>query len=350
MYARVDAWYGGSIVASDLPFTAGQVTVNPGRGVKRTLDLEIADVSLWDTLEPIGTELRAYRGIRYPDGTPEIVPLGIFGIDQDSMDVSPQGTISIKSAPDRWARIQRARLETPITSQSGSLQSAEILRLVTGAISGLTVLNTATSSATVKPLIWDRDRETPIIDMLVAIAADAYFDNTGQFVLRNWPLLSAPPVWTVDASASGVLLSGTRSRDRTRTYNVVIIQAASIDGLAPFAPVVAADNDMTSATYVGGPMGRVPYFWSSPLITSTGQAATVAATMLNTVKGQAAQMQLTSVVNPALDRGDVIWVTTLTGVVELHMIDALTIPLTPDGVQNVTTRSSRPDGDVPPTE
>lgn len=349
MYARLDVWYDGNLLASDLEILDGQVTVHPGAGVRRTLDVTVADVGWWDTLEPVGTELRPYRGIRYPSGAVEAVPLGVFIVDQHAMSVAPGGGITIRSAPDRWSKVQKARFEIPEASTSGSLAADEAARLITEATdTGAT--NTASSTATVGALVYERDREQIVNRLLAAAAAEAFHDWDGELVVQDVPLLGQVPAWTVDASESGVLLGGNRSRDRSRTYNVVVVTSDTVDGQTPPAPVVVEDDDPTSITYTGGPMGRVPYFWNSPVQLTTGQAQGAGRAILNRVKGTNAQLDLDAVAHPGLDRGDVIEVVTVGGTVERHLVASLTVPLTVGGVQSIGTQSSRPDGDVPSGE
>lgn len=346
----LDAYYDGLPLYTDLPITGGTVTVNGGTGVRRTLDVTIADVGLWDSLDVIGIELRPKRGIRFPDGTVELVDLGAFSLDSTSMSMAPGGGIQVRSAPDAWVRVQRRQFESPHASVRTNRITAEIQRLVAAATDVGTPVVTATDTTLVGPLVWDRDRAAAATDLADSIGAEAYFDTTRNLVIRNAPLLSQAPVWTVDASLSGVMLGGDLSRDRARTYNVVVASMSAVDGRTPFAPQTAADTDPTSRTYVNGPFGRVPFFYSSPTLRNTGQALAAAKAMLNRVKAVNAQFQLDAVVNPALDRGDVITVLTPTGITERHLVDALTIPLEVGGVQRITTRSSRPEGDVPEGE
>lgn len=347
---QVDAYLSGSLIAEDVPISGGSVSVASGSGVRRTLDVTIADRDLWGTLDTIGVELRAYRGIRYPSGDRELVPLGVFSLDQQSISVGPTGGIEVRSAPDRWARVQRAQFETPTSSISTARITSEISRLVTGAVSGITVTTTATSTALAGPLVWEQDRAQAAADLATAIGAEVYFDVAGNLVIEDAPLLGQTPVWTVDASASGVLLSGERVRDRQRTYNVVVAYPSNLNGTAPYAPQIAADTDPTSRTYVNGPFGRVPYRYTSPAMTTSAQALAAAKALLNRVKAVNAQLSLEAVVHPGLDRGDVITVLTPDGTTELHLVDSLTIPLEVGGTQQITTRSSRPEGDVPTGE
>jgi hypothetical protein len=348
--SRVDASLGGSLIAEDVPISDGQVTVSPGSGVRRTLDLTIADRGLWSTLDVIGVELRPYRGIRFPNGTREMVPQGVFSLDSQAMSVGPAGGIQVRAAPDRFAKVQRAQFETPTASIPSAQIRSEISRLVTGAVSGITVTTTATRTDTVGPIVWEQDRAGAAADLATSIGAEVFFDVNGDLVIADAPLLGQTPVWTVDASLTGVLLGGERSRDRQRTYNVVVAYPSNLTGAAPYAPVVVADNDPTSRTYVGGPFGRVPYRYTSPAMTTSGQATAAATALLNRVKAVNAQLSIESVVHPGLDRGDVITVLTPDGTTERHLIDSLTIPLTVNGSQQITTRSSRPEGDIPAGE
>lgn len=347
---QVDIVYDGSVVATDIDIAGGSVRCTSGRGVRRMLDLTVTDRDLWSSLEPIGTELHAYRGVRYPSGTTETVPLGVFRVDAHSMSVAPGGGISIRSAPDRWSRVLKARFETPRASDAGALAVAEVVALVGEAAPGVGATVTATSTATVGAMVYDRDRDRLITELLTAAGAEAYFDNNGDLLVRDQPLLGQTPAWTVDASEAGVLLGGERGRDRSRTYNVVVVNVATLDGQAPPSPVVVEDDDPTSATWVDGPMGRVPYFWTSPLMLDPAGMTDAGTKILNRVKGANAQLDLTAAVHPGLEPGDVVEVITSDGTVEWHLVTEVTIPLTIDGTQTIATQSSRPDGDVPAGE
>lgn len=347
---RLDASYGGSRLVGDIPIVGGTVTVQPGTGVRRTLDVTLADEGLWSTLDTIGVELHPYRGIRYPNGVVEEVPLGVFSLDAMAMSVRPGSGINVRAAPDRWARVQRAAFEKPESSRRGNTLVEEIIRLVTAAVPGVTVRDLSSSDAPVTRLVWDRDRAAAVADLATAAAVEVYFDNVGALVIRDAPKLSQAPAWTVDASASGVLIDGDLSRDRARTYSVVVASMSAVDGRTPFAPQVVADTDPTSRTYVGGAFGRVPYFYSSPNLHNPAQARAAARALLNRVKAVNAQLNLAAVVHPGLDRGDVITVLTPSRIVERHLVDTLTIPLDVGGVQQITTRSSRPNGDIPDEE
>lgn len=347
---RVDAYYGGELLLADLEIVDGSVSVNGGTGVRRTLDLTIADETLWAALDVIGVELRPYRGIRFPGGLVEMVPLGVFQLDATNTDMQPGGGIQVRSAPDRWAKVQRAMFETPRASTLPHSIRTEAQSLVSEVVTMDSFSTVATSTRTVPAIVWDRDRAAAVVDLVTSIGAEAFFDVAGNLVVKDAPLLSQAPVWTVDASASGVMVGGDVSRDRARTYNVVVMSMSAVDGRVPFTPQIIEDDDPTSRTWVGGPFGRVPYFYSSPLLRSANHAIEAGRPILNRVKAINAQLNVEAIVHPGLDRGDVITVITPTGLTERHLVDAVTIPLSVDGTQQITTRSSRPEGDVPEGE
>lgn len=349
---RLDAYLGSTLLASDIPFEAGMVTVNGGTGVRRTLSVTITDRDMWDVLITPGVDLLPYRGIQFPGtSTPEMVPLGKFRSPQKGRGLTVDAAaIKVQSAPDWWHRIQRAGIEKPVASITTNMIRTEIVRLATVAVPGLVATSTATMTVKPGPMVWEWDRAAAINDLATSIGAEVYFDNVGVLVLRDAPLLSAPPVWTVDASPTGVLLGGDESRDESRTYNVVVAYPSSVTGQALYAPVVVADTDPTSPTYVGGNYGRVPLRWTTPSMTTAVQAAAAGRTILNRIKAINAQLSVESVVNPALDRGDVITVLKPDGTTERHLVDSVTVPLDITSAQQITTRSSRPEGDVPGEE
>lgn len=348
---RVEAWRGTSRVAV-LDVLGGDVSNGAGftSPPRRTLNLEVApSKGLWDTLAPAGTTLRAFRGVRYIDGTVERVALGVFDIDEQSMSYGPSGTLSI-TAPDVWVRVQRARFEKPrLLWRSGALETAvewarEAIALGVGA--------TYESTARTKPTVFTRDREQAIGELATAAGAWVYTDPQGRVTARPVPYLSGTPVWTVDASSSGVLLDATRTRSRQRTYNVVVVPSPALDGAVLPALVVVEDTDSASPTWVGGPFGRVPFFRPIGILESRTEMVAAANALLRRVKGLAAELDITAAVNPALEPGDVIQVVLPARAgnprkVERHLVDAVNVPLTAGGTQSIRTRSSRPEGDLP---
>lgn len=342
---RVDAYSGSQCLASDIPISDGSVTVSAGTGVHRKLDVTVADPSLWDTLTTTGVELRAYRGIRFPGGEEELVPLGVFGLDQQTTTVVTKGAIGISSSPDRWARIQRARFETPRVSDTGFTNIDEIIRLVNEVVTarqetgGVTLGNVLSGTAISSAVVWDRDRDKAIEDLCTAAGVEAFFGPQGELIIRDVPAMAAFPVWRVHAGRKGVMLGGTATRDRTRVYNVVVVVSTKTDGTPPFAPQIVADEDATSPTNVNGPYGRVPYFLSTALTGDAASAYQVGKNLLAKTRGRFIDMSVDAVVNPALESGDTISAEGAEGNAALFVVDSFSVPLTTAASQSLTLRT-----------
>lgn len=347
---RVEAWRGGVRVGGTLNVLGGHVEAAASRysSPRRTLRLELSPTpGLWDALAPFGTTLHVYRGIRYIDGTVEHIRVGTFEIDEQSLVFGPEGTLSL-TAPDLWVKVQRARFEMGETTSGSILDSAVRLATAAGLARGMI---RGKSAVTAPARFWDRDRAAAIEELASDAGVWIYVDALGRVTARPVPSIRQTPVWTIDASASGVMLDASVSRNRQRTYNVILVHAIAPEGSGPFLTTVA-DDDPASPTWVGGPFGRVPYFWQSNLITSDEGARTAGRAMLRRHSGLAAQVELTSIVNPALEPGDVITVLFPkregeTRRVQRHLIDSVSIPLTADGTQSISTRSNRPEGELP---
>lgn len=334
------AWSGTTFLGA-IPVLGGTVTVDASKvSVRRTMTLETT-ADQWDTLSGYGIELRPYRGVRYDDGTSERVPLGVFGVDDQSLAYGSDGKLTL-TCGDRFATVQRAQFETPETT-SGSAVS-EISRLVLAAFSSPPSSTiSATSDVDCTDSLFDKDRAKAVADLCDTAACEAYFDVAGDLVVRDLPTLTSTPAWTVNTGDKGVMTGAKKVRSRQKVYSVIIVTAADVDGFPPFDPVTVEDDDPTSPTYVGGSFGRVPYFYAAPEIADEDQARAAGEGFLEAQRGRGAQLSLDAIVNPALEGGDVIAAVFDDGTTEMHILDGFTIPLTVDGTQSLTTRSTAPE-------
>jgi hypothetical protein len=371
-YGYVTAWLGGSPVvlpdgSTRLPLkTDGQNEVRVDgatSGVRRTLSVTCPRVpGLWDALAPVGTELRAYTAIKYLSGGVEVVPQGVFDVDVQSLGYTASGELKI-TAPDRWARIQRARFLAPRTSTVGATNRAQIATLL-NEVTGGSASDEATSTATVPAQTWDKDRAGAIEDLAKAASLDVFFDRSGTAIIRDFPTLQASGVWTVDAGPTGVMVSADRQRDRQLTYNIVVVIDTRNDGTAPLPPMYVWDNNVLSPTYAGpgsgasttpptfpgfaaAPFGQRATELESPLFVNSAQQIAAGSTKLGLVTGLNAQVNAMSTPNTALDDGDTVAFTfprekwDQPRKTERHIVDSFTVPLvwhrTP---MPISTRSS----------
>jgi hypothetical protein len=340
---QVDAYSSGTLIASDIQVESGSVTASAASGVRRQLSLTVSDRAVSpfgaSPISVYGVELHVARGITLLDGTTELVPLGVFRVE--SMTSPRQGEVQIV-APDRSAKIIDAKFLIPTMSNTGLGLAAQISALVTDVYtSGVSVTNVDVPATSVPWLLWDSERWDACQKLATAVGAVVYFDVAGNVVLRLAPTIADAVAWYVNEGAQGVLIDASREITRAETYNVVVAVGERSDGVVP-ARAVAEDNDTTSATYVGGPFGYVPFFFSSPLITTSGGATTVADALLARKRSLGRECILSCVPNPALDVGDVIGVRFPDGSLERHVVDQLTIPLDATSPMTITTRTPAP--------
>jgi hypothetical protein len=95
-------------------------------------------------------------------------------------------------------------------------------------------------------------------------------------------------------------------------YNGVVIRGEGDLQEQILAELWVTDGPLRATTLDGerSPFHRVPYFYSSPFITTAAQANAYAPTLLERVSSpRAARLEVTCVTNPLLQVGDVVLVT-----------------------------------------
>jgi kumamolisin len=339
--------------ATGLPLDAGSnVVVDCGSQVRRICQVTIADPALDPTtaqalLAPYGTELVLSRGVQYPGGVVEWVPLGWFRIDSAKTTRSGQhGPAGIQvTGRDRASYV----LEDEFTTTLASTQStvvAEIRALLLDAMpSHVPGLRDLTGDATVCPAqVYDQRSRADAIDTLAtAIGAEFFIDPAGTPTLRRVPTAATPPVWTIDAGVAGVLIEADTAVDRSLIYNGWIVTGERTDGTAG-AYALVTDNNVASSTYWSGPFGKRPGRFSSPILTTDAMCTAAGTSLLARSAAAGWTIDLTAIPNPALDGSDVIVVILPDGRQQFHIIDGLTIPLDVEAPMPVKTRTNSPAG------
>jgi hypothetical protein len=343
--------------AQDLRPTGGTIVDTTKPGVRRVLNVQFAPApGLFDRLSPIGTVLTVTALVTYPNRDVQEIPMGVFDVDSQTLSEGGGGPVSLV-APDKWVRIQRARFLAPTNSRKGMLVVDQIALLIRGALgSAEQVVVSATSMAKVGVLTWEKDRDKAILDLAESIGAWVFFDRLGVATIADLPNIGASANWLIDASASGVLIELDRERSRTETRNVVVVESSAAAG-ASFPTQYVWDADPTSPTYAGtnpktnpesaGPFGIVPFYYDTPLPLDVAGARVAGATILARVKGLASQVSLGSAPNPAMEASHVIDVLPLrerydiARVLERHLVDTVTHPLSLGSAQHIEGRSTR---------
>ena len=332
---------GTSPVGTDLVVLRGDVRQDANADVRSTLDLTVDGAGLWPAdaaglLAPYGNEIHIRRGVKLASGV-EYASLGFFrieGIEQDQAN----GPIRV-TARDRMAAIVEARLLAPISYPSsatyGQVLNEQVLEVYPSAD---IVWDDGTDAQQLgRDLIADEDRYAFLNEMIISVGKIWYWDDGGRLQVRTPPDPSTP-VWDVTHGPDGVLVSLGRQLSRDGVYNAVVARGEAASETAP-AYGVATDNNPASPTFFGGPFGRVPRFYSSPFIVTDAQAVQAAEGILQRVRGLVYQVDFSAIPNPALEPLDPVRVSYTDGApAEIHIIESLTIPLSPKDAGRGATR------------
>lgn len=354
-------------VQTPLDIQSGQVTVSVEAANRRMLDLTLPPrQSTFDMLSSPGGEITVVQTFRYIDNNTEPVPLGVFCVNTQAMNYTPDNSAITLQCPDRWWRITSNGFGAARSSVASNAAWQEIKRLIEAAwpnvaypfpgwasIAGTT---NPDQSATTKvgSQVWtDGDRDAAIRAMLAANALDFYFDASGLAVLRPIPTITSftLPVWTVNPGPAGVLKDATRTRDMTDVHNVVVLSTSASDVILPIVEVANTRAPGTDPLSSLGPLGRVVLQVSDPNFRTTGQMTAAGKVILNKQLSVNVQLDAQAISNPCLDGYDVVQFVLPRGdagtqtPAELHQIASCTIPLMPDGSQDITVRATRSTAD-----
>jgi len=343
--AVADVFFNG-VFAVSLPIESGSVEVDRTATIRRSCNITVADQKFVPTyvnspLAPYGAEIRIRAGIQYLNTTQELCSLGTFRVQEVTWDEAG-GSLPSVIGLDRSKTLEDAKFLVPRDLSGQGAQSA-IQALVSEVGSWSVLFDTSLSDVTIPGgSVFDSERLTTVQNLCSALGADGYFDVYGNFVVQATPGLkhtntSGDAVWTIDAGPTGVLVSAGRGVSRSGVYNAVAIQGTSTATAAPMG--YAADTDSRSPTYWGPatalpfgpfvttPFGQVVLRETNSLLTTAQQCTVAAQARLNDVLGLARSLDFKTLVNPALQEGDIINVVYLDGTSELHLVDKLHIPL-----------------------
>ncbi|WP_370944000.1 DUF5047 domain-containing protein [Amycolatopsis sp. cg5] len=324
-----------------IPLAGGSVEVDATSKVRRSATLQ-ADPRWWprsptDLLSPYGSICQVDYGIVLSGGGTEWVPL-IFGyLDETSRTrpITSSGEVEVKVV-DAASHVAEDRFDVPAQTIANATAISEIARLVQNTLGPIEVLNLTGSTAVAPVIVTERERWDTMEKLAEFLGAEVFFDPVARLIVRPQPTFDQNPVWTIRTGNGGNLLTVKDKLTREQVYNKVVASGQRTDGVPA---VYAVATDTTSPARYGGPFGNKPRFYTSELLTTTAQCQATADSLLARVRGIAAQIEVEVLVNPALDAGDVITVLDPEAGETRHIIDKVTIPLSPDGAQSITTRS-----------
>ncbi|MFJ7963124.1 DUF5047 domain-containing protein [Streptomyces sp. NPDC096324] len=330
----------------DLPHTGGSVTVDRAQAIRRTCTVTCPDPSLiprtaTDQLATYGAKLRISRGVYYGDGSSELVPLGLFRLDEVSGDVN-DGPVTL-NGKDLSAVIADDKFTAPYTA-TGTVVTA-LTALIVRSIPDAQIISTISDMA-VGTRSWDieGDAWAACQEIAAAAGAEVYPTADGTFAVSTLPdLLTATPVWEIASGEGGVYIRASRGMTSDRVYNGVLARGENTtDNVAPISALVV-DSDPNSPTYWSGPFGRRPTFYTSPTLTTVGACQAAATLQLANTRTPNASGDIASLPNPALEPGDVLRIAHPDGTRELQQVASFSVPLDLGGDFPISTIAAKED-------
>lgn len=327
---EADAARGAHVVR--LPTVVGGVVVRDRSAkVRGRVDLVLADAVSMVTdpagiLAPLGSEVYVRAGIDYGGGPVEVVPLGVFRVDQ--AEPRSDGTVQV-TGQDRAAHIIDARLEAPYTVPAGTNYATAVYDFVRAGYPDVVFAADPVTATTPLIIVEEQaDRWDTALGWAEAIGWELFFNGAGVLRFRPEPsVATTAPLFSIDEGPGGVLVDDAAPWARSGRYNRVIAVGENPAEGAIYRGVWT-DDDPASPTRYDGPFGRVPRWYASPLISSDAQAASAAAGIGRRQQGTVLPVTWTMAPNYALEEGDPVTLTRSTGETPVVLIDQLAYPLT----------------------
>lgn len=343
-----------------LHITQGSVNVDRSAQYKRSSTMTAIDPTgsivpqdAAGILTPFGTEVRPYKGVKYADGTFEVMPLGVFRlskstVSEDASDNSTYRGISVAMEMfDRSRTVARNKFASTYSIAKGTNIVTAIKSIVNLTFPEIKVDAVDTQLSLPAPQVYSAgdDPWTAILNLADLVACDVFFNVLGDISIVPWPdvsLQGITPDWSYVEGAGCAMTDLSTIYTDDPGYNGVILTCATVAHANTPIQAQAWDMEPSSPTYRYGPYGQVPNFVSNTAITTQADANAYANALLNSYLGQATSLQVTGWANPALEVGNLIQVKrTPLHVNGLYTVDSFNIPFVPTDAQNVIVRQNR---------
>lgn len=315
VWYTAQAYNAKGVAGPAIPVTDGTITYDYTAATRRTIQLAISDPTRAlvpdlanDTLAPYGQKLKVWMSSAQ---LPNIL-MGHFYLDEiDADDAGTTFDFEIKGW-DLSGKISQEALTAVYTIPSGEETGTAILALLNFVRPGMK-FNFAPSKYVTPKTVLDvnQDPWAACVQLAQAASMDLFFDRNNVCVLRPYkdPTTIASSWKYSDDKKDGW---GLMIDELTKTvvasntvYNDVIVTGETT-GTTDTYSGRAYDNNPGSKTYIHGPYGDVPVFFTSSIITSNAQAQELAEAKLTFFSGRASQITLLGPPNPAQDEEDVV--------------------------------------------
>lgn len=335
-YCRVESWLDGDLLSDDVPIASGREEVDRTARVPERVSLTVPReyagqrwTPLDDPLHPLaakGQRLRVMLGIGLAGSEVEWIQRGEFLVQTteaqgDNVRVEAVGLLGL---------VDEARLVAPY-QPTGTLKST-LRGLIEPAVT--VVFDAAlTDRAVPAGVNYDEDRLAAVLELLDAWPAQAVVTEQGFLYVE--PI---PASYSADFSVTEYNVIETVGSDtRDDAFNCVVARGTAADGGQLQATAYITDGPHRYP----GPFSAlpVPFYFASPLLTTTAQCQSAARTRRDKLIRETSQ-PLVAEVLPMMyvQTGDVAIVADDEGQADFYAtVEALSLPYTPgDGSMKLT--------------
>lgn len=332
------------VISGDVQFDATADIFGNMSIVTEGVDAERSNQSLFprrpgDLLSIYGHEVFIRRGVRVSDDVTLWSSMGYFRIEDVDQGGHSRANITL-SGGDRMAGIIEARPLQPIEYPPTATVGFVVAQLVGEVYPNAAIVfddEDLVFTNLGRTLVVEDNRYAALKEIAEAFGKIFYWDGSGALRFTDTPDEEIPR-WIVKAGEQGVLVDSSRRISRHGIYNAVAATGEAGETNVNPVRAVAFDMGETSPTRWGGPFGRVPRFYSSPLIRTAPQAASAATSILRRHLGAPYSVDFGTIPNPALRPWDPIRVIQEDGTRDLHIVDSVTVPLVATATMTGTTR------------
>lgn len=341
VHVSLAAYYDGKPVADEIPVTDGTLEIDGTASVQGSLSAtvpryltdpdngKVTDLLPKTESDPLacsGSQVAVMYSVQIPGQVKrETVNLGWFRITAwDEGD----GVIAITAA-SLEALIEESRLLTPVTIAKGTTFATAAKTLV-GNLLPINITANAAKTSALDP--FEEDRLEALVSLVTAWPARMKVGASGALEIRP-PFNDATDAvaLVLTDGENGTVIQAPTSGNRDGVYNAV---RASGEAEGDKAPVSAVAYLSSGPRRWNGPYGNIPYFYSSPLLTTKAQATAAAKTRLAALQVIAAPVEVEIAPDPRLEPGDIIDLNHRGGT-RLVRIDSLSLPLSYAGTMSV---------------
>lgn len=339
MVVRAESWLAGELLAADIPVADGSEDRDRTLAVPERVSLTVPrrDGGIdWTPLQPdhplaaYGQLLHISYGIDV-GGDYEWIDRGWFlttesSTDGDTVSVQAEGLLTL---------IDEAKFAAPFQPSGTFVSTARALvePALTVEVDGL-----LTDRSIPVGMQWDDDRMAALAELLDTWPADARVNEDG--VLRIEPVTDdGTSVLALTDGTGGTVVRWQGATSRDGAFNVVVARGEDANGNQ--IQGVAYDLDSISPTRYDGPYSplAVPFFYSSPLLTTVAQCRKAAQTTLTRLRRTTGRrLDVTMVPHPGLVTGDIVSVTGAGLTSAPCVIESLSLPYSP-GEERLTVRT-----------